>query len=59
MSIGFERDIAIQAPRGHDHPSTFRLHVRKRRPARRAKAFAVSRRWQREAPELVLPRDPS
>jgi hypothetical protein len=59
MSIGFESDIAIQAPGGHDQPRTVRLHVRKRRPARRAKAFTVSRRWQREAPELVLPRDPS
>jgi hypothetical protein len=58
VSIGFESDIAIEAPRGHDQPSTFQLHARKCRPASRAKAFTVSRGWKREARDLVFPSDP-
>ena len=55
MRIGFESDIAIQAPGGHNQPHIVQFHVRKCRPAGRAKAFAVSRGWQREARDLILP----
>jgi hypothetical protein len=58
VRIGFESDIAIQAPGGHDQQCAFQLHAGKCRPTNRAKAFTVPRRWQREARDQILPSDP-